>query len=1455
MSERERSVPCPSFNGKDEAFQVWWTKFRAFATTKGFVNALLSREQDLPPTENANLDEENETDKAKIKARARNSLAMAYLLSAFKAEADISLAYETMDDDWPGGLAYKVVEKMMEIYKPQDTVTEVEVYEKLMRVKMKKKEDPKTLFEQVSAIANWYNSSSRKLPKEQLIAVVLQAAPNEYASVLNAEQEKRGKDLELSHLRAVMNRYYRTVYKKKKSDDDEDDEVQLVGTDGKRGIKCYNCGEMGHIAKNCSKKSKNNNNQKGKFNGTCNLCGKRGHKVNDCWDNPKNEEKRPAWYKKAEVAAAHEVKSEEVQLMNFHWDQYADAFEDEVSESEYEVDKIQEILIKNDENGEKQDEADHVLALQVNRNKMKPETKKIKTNMKISLMEDPEIFILDTGASTNSTGNTQGVTNMRNAQGSVTKVGNGQVIHTKYIGTLKGVICDKNGNELHTVSVNDIHVNPGSPFNIISGNKLLMMGYSLSGNKESGYEYSKKNSPTLKFDIKIKTPKGILFAMRIKRKSTLEEMQVLGPRVKKVTIMEAHKQLGHMDEATTRKAAAQLGWIITRGGMKICESCAKAKAKQKKIKTQEPHEKSDDVNGRVYLDLSRIKGPEHDLQPRRPNWRLIVDEKTAFKISHFYETKDGMIEPTCQLFKEYQGKEKEVKILRMDNAGENKELVKQLNSKKWQLYPKIEWTARDTPQQNHLVEVGFTTLYGRGRALMIEAKVPKNKRHIVGQKAFETATKLDGLIPTTINGTTKTRAEHFGNEIPSFVNHMRKWGEAGIVKIRTKTTPKMDDRGITCMFVGYPDNHSGDAYEMLNWNTKRVLVTRDIIWLNRMYFTDQEQDNTDVVDDGYEAGEHQKRRKSDKTADTNKYQEAPDRDQESEEERDDEGDAETTTMTRSGRIVRPPNRLIEEDELTEIMTVGAGIGGGFSHTSDLIPMKYEEAMQKDPKGWKESVDKEHQRMVDHKVFKPVKKDDLPENAKILTSTWAMKLKADGTKRARINARGFEQRPGEHYAEDGISSPVVNEASIFLILILIIMAGMYVELNDVKGAFLNGLFSKGEKLYMHVPQGFEQFYPKGIVLLLLKTIYGLKQAAFEYWQALLKAIRAIGLKRSKADPCVYYRWTQNGLNIWCSWVDDIMSCGHKNDVDEGREALKQFFDLDEVGELKEYVGCKVEYNREKGYMKLTQPVLIQSFEDEFELPSQVYKTPAAPGNILVSGDVILNEQEHRLYRKGVGKLIHLSKYSKPGILNAVRELSRFGAKPTKAHLKELLRCMKYCMDTKEKGLMLKPNKKWNGSKDFEFEITGDSDSNFATCPETRRSVSGWSAKLNGAPYTRKSKMQKFVTLSVTEAECVAATSCVQDMLFGKRFLESLGLKVKLPMTLYMDNKGGVDIFNNWSIAGNTRAVSTRFAYIRELKEEGILEIKWKSGNDNNADIFTKNLDATTYEKHEQVYSGE
>jgi hypothetical protein len=73
--------------------------------------------------------------------------------------------------------------------------------------------------------------------------------------------------------------------------------------------------------------------------------------------------------------------------------------------------------------------------------------------------------------------------------------------------------------------------------------------------------------------------------------------------------------------------------------------------------------------------------------------------------------------------------------------------------------------------------------------------------------------------------------------------------------------------------------------------------------------------------------------------------------------------------------------------------------------------------------------------------------------------------------------------------------------------------------------------------------------------------------------------------------------------------------------------------------------------------------------------------------------------------------------------------------------------------------------------------------------------------------QRSATQRHVTLSVTEAETAAGVTEAQDMVYCHNVLTSLGLKVKLPMVLEMDNKGAVDLANSLvSVEGRTRRSS-------------------------------------------------
>ena len=113
---------------------------------------------------------------------------------------------------------------------------------------------------------------------------------------------------------------------------------------------------------------------------------------------------------------------------------------------------------------------------------------------------------------------------------------------------------------------------------------------------------------------------------------------------------------------------------------------------------------------------------------------------------------------------------------------------------------------------------------------------------------------------------------------------------------------------------------------------------------------------------------------------------------------------------------------------------------------------------------------------------------------------------------------------------------------------------------------------------------------------------------------------------------------------------------------------------------------------------------------------------------------------------------------------------------------------------------------------------------------------------------KSGMQIIVALSVAEAELIALVMSIQEMLYIKKLLESMELQVELPMIVRCDNKGTADLVNGWSVSGNTKYSQVRTMFVRELKEQGILSVQWISTNENKSNIFTKNADGTTFNKH-------
>ena len=90
----------PKFNGAHKDFQVYWTRFMAFAAVYRFTQALGdTAEADLPTSDSEVLDPNDAGDKKKIAARARNNKAMANLTMSFQSEQLMGLIYKAITTD------------------------------------------------------------------------------------------------------------------------------------------------------------------------------------------------------------------------------------------------------------------------------------------------------------------------------------------------------------------------------------------------------------------------------------------------------------------------------------------------------------------------------------------------------------------------------------------------------------------------------------------------------------------------------------------------------------------------------------------------------------------------------------------------------------------------------------------------------------------------------------------------------------------------------------------------------------------------------------------------------------------------------------------------------------------------------------------------------------------------------------------------------------------------------------------------------------------------------------------------------------------------------------------------------------------------------------------------------------------------------------------------------------
>lgn len=420
-----------------------------------------------------------------------------------------------------------------------------------------------------------------------------------------------------------------------------------------------------------------------------------------------------------------------------------------------------------------------------------------------------------------------------------------------------------------------------------------------------------------------------------------------------------------------------------------------------------------------------------------------------------------------------------------------------------------------------------------------------------------------------------------------------------------------------------------------------------------------------------------------------------------------------------------------------------------SHVSDSItkPKNYNEAFKNQL--WVSAMTKEIEALEKNNTWELV---SLPIGKKAIGCKWVYKVKlnANGSLercKARLVAKGYNQKHGIDY--DEVFPPVVKMSIIRCLISVAASKKWKLHQLDVNNAFLHGdLF---EDVYMQVPEGIAN--PHGYVCKLIKSLHGLKQASRMWFAKLATELLAQGFSQSKNDYSLFTYNHVGTTTVVDVYVDDIIITGN-NEAHIGylKSDLDNVFSIKDLGLLHYLLGIEITYLPEGialSQKKFTQDLLKMCIVPDLSKKA-VTSLPLHLKLKATEGDLY---HDPELYRSILRKLNFLTN-TRPDLSYTVQVLSQFMHQTRIPHFNALSHTLRYINQTAGQGIVLQ------GSDHLTLQVYSYSD--WAACPDSRRSVTGYVLMLGNSPIVWKSNKQTTVSRSSLEAEYRAMASAAFEI---------------------------------------------------------------------------------------------
>ena len=207
-----------------------------------------------------------------------------------------------------------------------------------------------------------------------------------------------------------------------------------------------------------------------------------------------------------------------------------------------------------------------------------------------------------------------------------------------------------------------------------------------------------------------------------------------------------------------------------------------------------------------------------------------------------------------------------------------------------------------------------------------------------------------------------------------------------------------------------------------------------------------------------------------------------------------------------------------------------------------------------------------------------------------------------------------------------------------------------------------------------------------------------------------------------------------------------------------------------------------------------------------------------------------------YRRIVGALQYLT-LTRPDLSYAVQQVCLHMHSPRDVHWTLVKRILRYVRGTAHKGLQLR--------RSSTPSLTAYSDADWAGCPDTRRSTSGFCIFFGDSLVSWSSKRQAVVSRSSAEAEYRGVANAAAECCWLRHLLSELHVKLDKATLVYCDNISAVYLSTNPVHHGRAKHVELDVHFVREKVAVGQCQVLQVPTTQQLADVMTKGLPTASF----------